>query len=139
MQSRPRYETESDRDNEKSIAAIIAEKFNAEYRKMPGSYVLDYALLRNGKIVGFMECKRRRNNFRRYPTIFVALHKIEKAANYFSSTGLQSIFAVQWDDKIGYVMLNDPDWFDVGGRTDHKDSADQEPMGHYSIDKVKII
>lgn len=139
MGARPQYESSRDRDNEAAIAAEVASRFRAGYRKIPKSYVLDFAVTRNGKITGFMECKRRYNAMNKYPTIFVAMHKVDKAESFLACTGLKSIFAIQWDDQLGYILLDEPDFLEIGGRFDRGDEADQEPMAHYSIERVRFL
>ena len=136
---RQRYESSGDRANEELIAREFACKWQASYHKLPMSYVLDYAFVRGQRIVGYMECKRRTNKMNQYPTIFIAQKKVEQAALVEAATGMKTVFAVKWADATGYLMLNDPDYFAIGGRSDRNDSADQEPMAHFAVSRVTLI
>lgn len=136
---RPRYESDKDRKAEVEIMDKVSSAFGfSDYKKLPSSYVLDFAAIRDNKIAGFVEVKRRNNDMGKYPDIFVALHKIN-AANQFRMIGKKTIFAVQWNDCAGWLLLEDPEYISFAGRVDRNDPADLEPMAHFPISRVTVI
>ena len=136
---RPRYEQEGDRQAEVKIMERVATALGfSDFRKLPASYVLDFAAIRGKDIAGFVEVKRRHNKISQYPDIFVALHKLN-AASQLNMIGKKTIFAVEWDDCTGWLLLEDPSHISFTGRVDRNDPADLEPMAHFPIDRVKII
>jgi hypothetical protein len=136
---RPQYENEGDRQAEVKIMERVAKALGfSDFRKLPASYVLDFAAIRGNQVTGFVEVKRRHNKMSQYPDIFVALHKLN-AAKQLSMIGKKTIFAVEWDDCTGWLLLEDPSHISFTGRVDRNDPADLEPMAHFPIDRVKII
>ena len=59
--TRTMYENEDDRNNEQAIMELAA--WNIEYRKLPMSYRMDFAVTKADAIVGFAEVKMRRMNW----------------------------------------------------------------------------
>lgn len=136
---RRRYERESDRQAETKIMEKVVQALGfTGFKKLPASYVLDFAALRGNEIAGFVEVKRRHNAMNKYPDIFVALHKLN-AASQLKMIGKKTIFAVEWDDCTGWVLLENPSHISISGRTDRNDAADIEPMAHFPIDRIKVI
>ena len=136
---RPRYERESDRQAETKIMEKVVQALGfTGFKKLPASYVLDFAALRGNEIAGFVEVKRRHNAMNKYPDIFVALNKLN-AASQLKMIGKKTIFAVEWDDCTGWVLLENPSHISIAGRTDRNDAADIEPVAHFPIDRIKVI
>tara|TARA_R110000772_G_scaffold89955_2_gene186127 strand:- start:191 stop:568 length:378 start_codon:yes stop_codon:yes gene_type:complete len=117
----------------------VSEAFGfTSFRKLPVSYIVDYAALRGRDVVGFVEVKKRSNRMNKYPDIFVSLHKVN-ASMALKQVGMKTIFAIQWEDCLGWILLDDPDQISFSGRTDRNDTADLEPMCHFNISRVTII
>ena len=136
---RPRYERQADRDGEQKLIKLACKRYSLDgFFKLPASYILDFAVSRNDQIIGFVEVKKRTTAMRQYPTFFVALHRVLQAKQY-ELIGLHSRIIVEWSDRIGSVRLDKPFELRFGGRSDRNDSADQEPMAHFSIDLFDIL
>lgn len=136
---RPRYESSNDLDNEREVISVIEKAWKVESVKLPISYGLDFALLRDGQVKAFAEVKRRKNNADKYPSIFVAMHKCLQAIQY-KALGYPCYFVVKWNDKTGWVdLLNGQTFASIGGRVDRGDSADQEPMVHFPMSEVTFL
>ena len=54
---RPMYESDRDRINEDRIARRIEKAWRLELKKLPVSYKLDFAAVRDNVIVGWIEVK----------------------------------------------------------------------------------
>jgi hypothetical protein len=133
---RERYESGMDREAEERIIALACKNWKCTSEKMPISYVLDYALIREGGAVALAECKKRNNLMGQYPTIFIATKKLI-AAQEFLCFGLRTYFIVEWSDYTGYIDISEqPDEIQWGGRGNMRDSADRELMAHYKIERV---
>lgn len=136
---RPRYERQADRDAENRLIELVCKRYQLDsFYKLPASYILDFAVSRNDQIIGFVEVKKRTTAMRQYPTFFIALHKVLQAKQY-ELIGFHSRVVVEWSDCIGSVRLGAPFELKFGGRSDRNDSADQEPMAHFSIDSFDIL
>ena len=136
---RQQYETAQDRLNEQSVMTKVCRHWRLDgYRKLPKSYVVDFALIRKKEVIGFAEVKRRNNAMNKYPDIFVALNKL-KAASDLEKLGFKTALVIKWDDATGYLMLDNPCKVTVGGRSDRGDKDDQEPMCHFSTDRVRML
>jgi hypothetical protein len=65
---RPQYENEGDWQAEVKIMERVAKALGfSDFRKLPASYVLDFAAIRGDQITGFVEVKRRHNKMSQYP------------------------------------------------------------------------
>ena len=54
---RPRYERKVDLTNEVAVMEELAKKFDCTYYKLPVKYGVDFAAVRDGVIVAFVEVK----------------------------------------------------------------------------------
>ena len=138
--TRPRYETQDDLSREGAFSRKVSEKFNCTFRKMPLRYGLDYAAMRDGVIVAFIEIKVRTNPVDQYQTYMVALSKWSAARELRAVTGLPSFLMVQWSDAWGYTPLSGTiDSLTFGGRKDRSDWQDMEPVTLIGMDRFRII
>ena len=127
--SRPIYETQQDRDNEQALAELIERSFSCTMHKMPMKYTLDFAAVRGGKVVAFLEMRQRRIPMRQYDTYMIALHKIMKAKEFTHVTGLPCFLVIRWTDAVGMVNMGTCEYdIEVGGSTRRNDWQDIEPM-----------
>jgi len=137
--SRTQYESEADRRAETSVIEKVVKAFDVDgYYKLPISYVLDFAVTKSNRVIGFVEVKARSCEMQTYPTFFVAVKKV-LAAGEFDRLGLKTRLFVKWRDCIGYTLLREPDEITYGGRFDRNDSADQEPLAHFDINRFSIL
>jgi hypothetical protein len=57
---RTQYESDEDRFNEQKVMSKVRRHWRLDgYRKLPKSYVVDFALIRKNEVIGFAEVKRR--------------------------------------------------------------------------------
>lgn len=140
--ARPLYETEDDLSREASVMQTAAEAWKCDYLKLPLSYRLDYALLRDERLVALAEIRVRFVPVRKYPTIIFSVMK-RATANWLSEQlYVPSFFVVKYDDEIRYIDFREtPDDVTVGGRTgnNRRDHADVELVGHYQTDRLKRL
>jgi hypothetical protein len=137
--SRTQYESEADRRAETSVIEKVVKAFDVDgYYKLPISYVLDFAVTKSNRVIGFVEVKARSCEMKTYPTFFVAVKKV-LAAGEFDRLGLKTRLFVKWRDCIGYTLLREPDQITYGGRFDRGDPADQEPLAHFDINRFSIL
>jgi hypothetical protein len=103
--TRPTYETQSDRNNERRLAAKIEKHYGCVLQKMPMKLSLDFMAIRDGKAVAFIEARQRKIAMNTYPTYMLSLYKAMQARSLTMTTGLPCFLAVQWTDKAGIAKL----------------------------------
>jgi len=139
---RPIYETQTDRNNERRLAAKIEKHYNCILLKMPMKLSLDFMAIRDGKAVAFIEARQRKIAMNTYPTYMLSLYKAMQARSLTMTTGLPCFLAVQWTDKAGIAMLppsHDDMHVEMGGTTRRDDPQDIEPMVHFDIANFKEL
>ena len=130
--TRPMYESAADRSNEQQVIERLAAAWGGEYHKLPISYRMDYAVVRNGEIASFVEIKARHMRWGQYPTVMISMNKVLTAANYAESLGLPTMFVVCTSDgRLHFARLGDIRLHAKlvhGGRTvQTRDGGDIEP------------
>ena len=130
---RPRYETSKDLSAETAAMDLFASKFGYWYKKLPISYRLDYAIMKENEkaVVGVIEVKCRKFSWSRFPDLILSLSKIMKMKQ-FEDVGIPAGLLLKNDDGLwlwkyarGY---DDVTW---GGRTiSPRDDQDSEPIVH---------
>ena len=137
--TRPRYETQGDLSREALFSRMASEKFNCTFMKMPIRYGLDFAAMRDGKVVAFVEMKVRTNPVQQYPTYMVALSKLMAARELTASARVPSLLMVRWSDAWGQTDLSQfIGDVSFGGRKDRDDWQDMEPVCLIEMDRFKI-
>jgi len=131
---RPEYESQNDRNNEQAIIAVVESKWHCKAQKLKKRLELDFALIRNGKIVAFAEVKQRNVLHDTYKTFAISLHKWLKAKELSEACKIPVFFVIGYKDGIRWVKhdLTEYEMF-MGGRTDRGDAQDVEPMIHIPI------
>lgn len=142
--SRPLYEKQADLDKERSLADKLSEKWNCQLVKMPIKYHLDYAMLRDEKIVGFCEMKSPNyslSDFKRFGGFFISLDKFMSANKLNSSTMLPCFIVLNASDGIWYASFHDAKLtaIKMKGRKDRKDWQDMEPCVVLDTDQFKLL
>ena len=140
--TRPTYETQTDRNNERRLAAKIEKHYNCMLTKMPMKLSLDFMAMRDGKAVAFIEARQRKIAMNTYPTYMLSLYKAMQARLLTMTTGLPCFLAVQWTDKAGMVRLppsHEDMHVEMGGTTRRDDPQDIEPMVHFDIANFKEL
>ena len=140
--TRPIYETQIDRNNERRLAAKIEKHYGCILSKMPMKLSLDFMAIRDGKAVAFIEARQRKIAMNTYPTYMLSLYKAMQARSLTMTTGLPCFLAVQWADKAGIAKLppaHENMHVEMGGTTRRDDPQDIEPMVHFDIAKFKEL
>lgn len=139
---RPTYETQTDRNNERRLAAKIEKHYGCILSKMPMKLSLDFMAIRDGKAVAFIEARQRKIAMNTYPTYMLSLYKAMQARSLTMTTGLPCFLAVQWTDKAGIAKLppaHEDMHIQMGGTTRRDDPQDIEPMVHFDIANFKEL
>lgn len=139
---RPTYETQTDRNNERRLAAKIEKHYGCVLSKMPMKLSLDFMAIRDGKAVAFIEARQRKIAMNTYPTYMLSLYKAMQARSLTMTTGLPCFLAVQWTDKAGIAKLppaHEDMHIVMGGTTRRDDPQDIEPMVHFDIANFKEL
>ena len=139
MNTRPKYETSEDLNNEGSIINHVSKLWNVNFSKLPLSYKLDYAMYRENSLMGFCEIKRRKYRRLDFETYIISLDKVIKANQLSDITNTKSILLVSWLDGMGWINLNEDFLCKRGGRNDRNDWQDVEPVCHFRISKFKDV
>jgi len=139
--SRPRYETQQDRDNETLVQGVIERWAKCTLYKTPAQDHLDWKAFRDGKLVAIIEFKKRSNPRLQYPTYMVSKKKIDRGMARSKELSVPFIFIVQWTDGLHYLTMNDdtPMTVGQGGRVDRGDQFDIEQMAYFDTKLFKRI
>jgi hypothetical protein len=126
---RPIYENSNDLSNELRISQYLENCWKAKFVKMPISYHIDWAIVRDNEIKAFAEYKRRHNLKDRYETLMLSLNKWRNGRSLGADLGVPFFIIVEWDDGLYYYNTNiETPIYGFGGRLDREDLQDQEPV-----------
>jgi len=111
------------------MARVLCDLWNCDVVKLPRSYRLDYAALRQKRVIGWLELKRRYRNFTDHDRVFLSLQKVLAARELHESTGLSCFFVIQFNDGFFYTdILLQRRVIEFRGRVDRGDWQDQEAV-----------
>lgn len=137
------HETDEDREVEKEIARVFAEKWGLDFFKLPQNHALDVTFHRKGsrKPVIWGECRNRNHAFGQYPDVWCSLRKVE-FSDWLRTQNHQTRFLVRW--KCGthaWIDLMAPDEYVVAGRSKEKmrNEEDVEPLAVFKIERFEVI
>lgn len=140
---RPVYETENDRDREKSVITYACSVWNCEAMRMPRMYPVDWSLQRNGSIKAFAEVKWR---YKSYSTYIISAHKWHTAISLAKTLDVVALLLVCWPDKSGnrhviWTQMKPENMKRVvhAGRTDRGDSQDLEPCVEIDVANFSLL
>ena len=137
--ARPIYENDTTRSAEREIVTVLADRWNCTAAKLPRAYILDFAMVRGGKVVAFLEVKDRPSygwdHLDRMGGYFVSMHKWLKGREMLESAGIPFTLAVRASGDLRYLVQTHGsawahDGFRIGGRADRNDWQDREPVVH---------
>lgn len=138
--SRPIYEREGDRDNERQAAekfreylvqTLIPKPGSVELREAPRLHPFDYEVIVDGKPWALVEIKCRKNRREDYPSYMIGLQKIRGLREAAHIRNMASFLLVSWSDTLGYapaVSIAERGIKSWGGRIDRNDPFDQEAV-----------
>ena len=144
IQMRPLYETESNLEKERQAALFFEQTYQCTLRKLPIRYHLDFAIERDGNIVGFIEVKVRNHTFEQikkmggYKLSFAKWCAAEQISRV---SGLSFILLVGFLDQVRYARIDDfrHDGLVWWGRQDRGDSQDMEPAVVISSERFVMM
>jgi hypothetical protein len=136
---RPRYETASNIEDEQKIASALSDAWRCELKKLPTSYLLDYAAVRDNRVHSWIEVKRRRRALNQFPTVFLSLQKVMAAIRLSEVSGVRCFFVIQFDDRLAYACMTKRRPIEFRGRTDRGDRQDQEAAVVIGVEEFKTI
>jgi len=130
---RPLYETEANRINERAVAQLVEGKWNCKCVKLKKAYALDYAIVRDKKIVSFMEIKCRNYTMEKLGSMggfMISLHKWLEAKAICDVSNVPFCLVVRTNDGVFWHKTTDFKNYEVsiGGRYDRGDDQDVEPV-----------
>lgn len=142
--TRPKYETQSDRDNENRAVPLIEQSFHGTARKLPDNHFADFVVTdAASRVLAYVEFKCRSFQWGDYPTVMLSVSKFAKLIAT-QDIRIRSFFVVQ--DSVGEVKAINLHRADIdyrveyGGRTAKtRDRRDVEPVVHIKSDQFRTI
>ena len=133
--SRPMYETSGDRQNEKKVVEFLQERWNCEADKLKIACEIDYSLTRDGKIIGVMEIKCRKYDYKTldgWNGLILSAHKWQAAKRWGKTHEIAFVLALGLLDGIYVLSVGANEKWPLlqlitGGRRDRNDPQDIEP------------
>jgi hypothetical protein len=134
------YESGADLKNELEVIEKVAKWSRCDYKKLPISYHMDFALLRDGFVKALVEVKARTCAHTKYGTCIVHFDKVMNARRYIAA-GVECYLAVKYTDGLFLADFKefasqDLQW---GGRDDRNDPNDQTIVAHMPMGSLKRI
>lgn len=137
---RPIYETDDDLQNELVVVKDLCSGLNCSYKKLPISYGLDYALIREEDVFAFIEIKCRKRHSQRHESLMVSAQKRVKAQDLSRATGVPCMLVSSFTDGVYWINFAEkPDKVTFNGRTDRGDAQDVEPVIHYATERLSLV
>lgn len=139
---RPTYETDLDLAGETTFAKYIEQKFDCTLHKLPISYHIDFAAIRDGYVMGWVETKIRNVASTDFDFYVLSFIKFKALRNFARTSGKASVLAIKWTDRSGFyhIPLDQNFEFKIGGRTKKtRDPADIEVMVEIPIKDFKFF
>ena len=143
--SRPIYESQSDINNERHVAEIMARVWNCEVLKLPRLWPADYCCVRGRSVEAFLEIKVRAYTFetlRAMGGYMVDVRKIAALQSLVAVSGKKAFLCVSLAGSVYYMPVGPatlPTQVVMGGRRDRSDAADIEPCAIYCMSLFKPI
>ena len=116
-----------------------AAAWNVRPVKLPLQYRVDWAIIKNGHLAGWVECKKRNVPRRQYATLLLSLNKVLHGLQLSQTTGLPFILLVEWSDCIGWQKITAVEGLSIGGRIDRDDWQDVEPVCHFPTEGFNLL
>jgi hypothetical protein len=136
---RPIYERPANLKDERDAIPKIERLWGCSLVKLPIAYNLDFAAVRDGRVVAWIEFKRRHRLFGAFADVFLSVQKLRTAHQLESVSKAGSFFVVQFDD----VLVSAPilgEWpIEIRGRTDRGDWQDLEPVARIPTSAFRIL
>jgi hypothetical protein len=129
---RPIYETKDDLGKEATVIQTLQQKWRVNFHKLPIRYHLDYAAVRDGRVVSYVEIKVRKYSMAQIDSFggyMLSVGKLQAAKQLCEISNATFCLAVQCSDGLYWIAIKDYAEFPVviTGRTDRGDAQDIEP------------
>jgi hypothetical protein len=129
-------ETEADLIEERKMAVAVEKNWGVHLVKLPKFYHIDYAVIKDKVVVGYVEFKRRYFNSDRYKTLFLGLKKWIGLVEVNQQAHKPVYLVVQTDDKMLYTRC---DGRPLEHTIEGARGAEPEPMVHFEVSEMKEI
>lgn len=130
--------TDQDTANEVAMVNLLTNRGWSVYHIGKPYYPADF-LASKGDVHCLIEYKRRYFNYDKYPTFQMFGRKFAEVKMLARYMGLSSLLVSQWDDRVGYICLdNIQPPVVIGGRTD-RGKIETEPCVDIPIDWFTYI
>ena len=134
------YENDFDRSNQERLINFYMDYANATSYSCPPNYPLDYMCKRNGRIVAFVECRKRKKPFGFYPTVYCDMKKVIFGRNVTEQFGVPVIFLVEFSDNVvATVEFTEQGFIDMQQVNFRDDIYDLSPVMNWKLEQFKII
>lgn len=133
------YEDEITLAAQSNAVPVIEKAFHCEIHWLRKYYEIDFAAARQGKVVAWIEYKRRNNNHDQYGDYFVAFSKICSLNTHAINSGIPAFLVVQWNDGFFYHKIQEPNTYELklGGWKNQRDPTDFEPVMHIPLEQFR--
>lgn len=118
----------------------IENYWGCKLEKLPIDYRLDYAVIREGEIVAWIELKNRKLYSDQYQDSMINLNKWMKAKEFRGISDIPTLLAVRYKDKDLWCFLTDEMDMEIrwGARTKNtRDWQDIGPAVHIKLTEFK--
>ena len=118
----------------------IENYWGCKLEKLPIDYRLDYAVIREGEIVAWIELKNRKLYSDQYQDSMINLNKWMKAKEFRGISDIPTLLAVRYKDKDLWCFLTDEMDLEIrwGARTKNtRDWQDIGPAVHIKLTEFK--
>jgi hypothetical protein len=129
-------ETESDLREEKKMADKLSKKWGVELVKLPKNYHIDYAAVRDGVTVAYIEFRRRYMNSDKFKTVYLSLKKWLGLCEVDKEAHVPTFWVTQMDDKMLYTRTDGRKLEQTVSGNRHTDA---EPVVHIPIKEMKEV
>jgi hypothetical protein len=141
---RPMYETPADLKNEEDVVAMLENRWQCRFVKLPIRYHLDYVAVDGDKAIGFVELKTRNYSMAQIDSMggyLMSIGKWSSAKALYDCSGLPFVLVVKTTDGIYHSTFKEfnPDDVLVRGRTDRGDWQDIEPCVLLKSNRFKLF
>lgn len=103
-------ETEKDRENQRLVAKMIAQRYRCGFKETEPFHSLDFHFFRNGRMIGVAEIKCREIKVSTYETLYLTLRKREALFEYHQR-GIPAIYVIGFMEEplltVGWVDVMD--------------------------------
>lgn len=125
------HETDEDRRRQLAMVKMLfGSRPGYSWIEMPRLYVIDFEVLKDGRMVGVVECKSKTARYGEHSNYLFDVSKWRGVRGAAVERGVPAIVAVQFNDRLAWFRIDcdDPGYSVLTtGRRDRGDPGDQEP------------